>query len=57
MKQRWIYAGLVPLALAAMPAAQAAGPHGSPASHAQVLSGGVGSGAREQLAQQARATS
>lgn len=54
MKQRWIYAGLIPLAVAAMPPAQAADLRASSAGHAQVLSGGVGSGARERLAQQAQ---
>jgi hypothetical protein len=52
MKHAWRYAALFPLALAAaMPAQGAAGSSGE---QARVLSGGVGAGEREQLAQQAR---
>lgn len=54
MKQRWRYAAVVPLALAAaMPAQAAGGDTATGGAQAHVLSGGVGMGAREQLAQQA----
>ncbi|MGE5465581.1 MAG: carboxypeptidase regulatory-like domain-containing protein [Methanocella sp.] len=48
MKQRWIYGLSMPLALALAGAAMAAS-----SGSAHVLSGGVGQGAREQLAEQA----
>jgi hypothetical protein len=55
MKLAWRYATLFPLALAAaMPAQGATGKAGSSGEQAHVLSGGVGAGEREQLAQQAR---
>ena len=55
MKHAWRYAALIPLALTAAAPAQAAGRDaGSGSAQAHVISGGVGSGAREQLAQQAQ---
>jgi hypothetical protein len=55
MKHAWRYAALFPLALAAaMPASGAAGKAGSSSEQARVLSGGVGAGERERLAQEAR---
>lgn len=53
MKQRWRYAA-IPLALMLAMPATAANTRPSGSSEARVLSGGVGSGERERLAEQAR---